>query len=1002
MTRRRLEALLLSAVLTITTCLPMGTMSAYAAESAPADSTEVAAVQEEESLDSDAESIVEDSNKAQADDAVQAESTDEQSETTADENQEKKPITDDQPEETEEEEAAAPELYTDEESEPSEPELPETGTTIDAAVEEETAETAAVATTETAAVIDEKDVGEIEVEVTSDYTNELSLDDSTSAEELLNAYIEQEMGLTSDSETAKYRKKEAGKSLKGLNKLMYDTIAGKLESIAAGTVTSTVFTIPLSKGDRWFADDLGVSNVLDYNSKTGQYTINDEAYDTFYNPNKVIFALITDYPYELYWFNKTCDNLMIDVPDDIRISGMISTDDRQYFEIKEVTKSDVSLAVLKEYAASGETYTVDPATGEAVRKAVANADSILAKYSSNSDYDKLKGYCTDICSLVSYDEKAQSNSDYAYSDGNYYGNPWQLVYVFDGDTSTNVVCEGYAKAFQYLCDKTTFNNDDICCMTVSGGIGGESSGHMWNIVTMDDGLNYLVDVTNCDAGAVGEPYELFMAGTAGSVSSGYRFYIDAYNSEAYAYNPEKTSIFKNSELALADHYYGKKSITNIGVTFDDYVYYDGTVKKPEVNVTSKETGKELVKGTDYDVYYYEPNPSIAGLEEQNVAPGESAGALQIIGKGDYYGRALVNFDIICDLSLDLCTASVPARVAYTGGQRKPAVTVKFNGVTLECGKDYTISFKNNINAGTATVTVTGVRGRVTGAFAMNFTIVKAAQNLSLAKMSVPISQGQTITITPGEKYQFRVYGSKGKVTATSSNTSCAKASASGKVITVNPQNYGTTKITIKSAATANYKAATTNVTIKVMPAATTSLKAYNLDRGFKLQWAQVDDVDGYVIYRTVYSTDGTSTTKKIKTIGKASTVTYTDKVPNTNGRLIAYTVKAKSGNVISTLSKTVTTYRLTKGKIGYCKKSSATQISLNWRANAAADGYEVQYSRASNFKSGTKTVKYAAGTTKATLTGLTSGKTYYVRVRSYKMYGKTKCVSAWSAMRTLK
>ena len=59
------------------------------------------------------------------------------------------------------------------------------------------------------------------------------------------------------------------------------------------------------------------------------------------------------------------------------------------------------------------------------------------------------------------------------------------------------VCEGYAKAFQLLCDLTTFNNN-IACYTVSGVMTGATGAgnHMWNVVHMDDENSYLVDVTN--------------------------------------------------------------------------------------------------------------------------------------------------------------------------------------------------------------------------------------------------------------------------------------------------------------------------------------------------------------------------------------------------------------------------------------------------------------------------------------------------------------------------
>lgn len=109
-------------------------------------------------------------------------------------------------------------------------------------------------------------------------------------------------------------------------------------------------------------------------------------------------------------------------------------------------------------------------------------------------------------------------------------NPWQLVYVFDADSSTNTVCEGYAKAFQYLCDLTAFEDEDIYSYIVTGTVS-ELTGqglYMWNIVHMGANGNYLVDVTNCDQGMIGENNQLFLAGyTQGNITNGYRFEVSS-------------------------------------------------------------------------------------------------------------------------------------------------------------------------------------------------------------------------------------------------------------------------------------------------------------------------------------------------------------------------------------------------------------------------------------------------------------------------------------------
>ena len=65
--------------------------------------------------------------------------------------------------------------------------------------------------------------------------------------------------------------------------------------------------------------------------------------------------------------------------------------------------------------------------------------------------------------------------------------------------------------------------------------------------------------------------------------------------------------------------------------------------------------------------------------------------------------------------------SAIANQRYSGNKITPEVTVTYNGRTLKNNVDYTVSYANNINAGTASVTVTGI-GAFTGSTTSNFTI----------------------------------------------------------------------------------------------------------------------------------------------------------------------------------------------------------------------------------------------------------------------------------------
>ena len=352
------------------------------------------------------------------------------------------------------------------------------------------------------------------------------------------------------------RAKSASSSLTGIDRAIYDHIASYLPAIAAGEHASTVFEIPVDElgmeQTLWTAEELGMDSIfaLDGNGdvivdESGNASVSEEAIEavsnkTSYDLSKVISALMADYPYQLYWFDKTQDT------DDSGFAGAVYFDEAaQDYKIGVEGSITFSFPVAEAYSA-GE-YSVDTAIGQSVQTSVENANAIVSKYSSATDYDKLCGYRDEICSLVSYNDEAAEG-------GENYGNPWQMIWVFDGDPGTNVVCEGYAKAFKYLCDQTDFSGD-VSCITVTGTMaGGTGEGpHMWNIVKMENGKNYLVDITNCDEEAVGAPDLLFLAGYS-SLNGTDSYIITTENgSVTYTYDQEALSIYSDDSLALSEN-----------------------------------------------------------------------------------------------------------------------------------------------------------------------------------------------------------------------------------------------------------------------------------------------------------------------------------------------------------------------------------------------------------------------------------------------------------------
>ena len=233
--------------------------------------------------------------------------------------------------------------------------------------------------------------------------------------------------------------------------------------------------------------------------------------------DKVWQALLADLPYALYWHDKTMGIVYSYIPDN---------------GLKDVT---FKFKVAAEFR-GGSLYTTNIPN---VPAAVAVAKQVVSANRGRSDYDKLQAYRQYICDQVSYNSGI--NKDTAY------GNPWQLLWVFDGNASTNVVCEGYAKAFKYLCDLTEESNGwigSVETLDVTGTMNGDR--HMWNVVRIN-GTNYLADVTNCDQGTVGYPTELFLCGIQTNGSSMYH----QDTKTTYIYDTDTRNSFKAADLAVS-------------------------------------------------------------------------------------------------------------------------------------------------------------------------------------------------------------------------------------------------------------------------------------------------------------------------------------------------------------------------------------------------------------------------------------------------------------------
>ncbi|MGM9927589.1 MAG: leucine-rich repeat protein [Bacillus sp. (in: firmicutes)] len=173
----------------------------------------------------------------------------------------------------------------------------------------------------------------------------------------------------------------------------------------------------------------------------------------------------------------------------------------------------------------------------------------------------------------------------------------------------------------------------------------------------------------------------------------------------------------------------------------------------------------------------------------------------------------------------------------------------------------------------------------------------------------------------------------------------------------------------------------------------------NTGSGVKIAWKKVSGATGYYVYRKTKDTSY----KKIKTIEGGDKLNYTDtSVKDKNGSTYYYTVKAYSSSKSSSTYTTKKIVRLKGISISKLQNKSGKKMYVSWGKNSKASGYQIQYSTSSKFSNAKSVTVSGYKNVSKTISKLTKGKKYYVRVRAYKKSGDVKYYSAWSSSKSIK
>ena len=533
------------------------------------------------------------------------------------------------------------------------------------------------------------------------------------------------------------------------------------------------------------------------------------------------------------------------------------------------------------------------------------------------------------------------------------------------------------------------------------------------------------------------------------------------------------AVYNGSSIVLNSEYHGYINRKNNTVTSPAKDVIEALMKpygkKADLNCSSSVT---IVAGQSKNIgassstsgavlTYKSTTPSICTVDKNGnvTALRTGTGYVTVTASANGYDSVSRDVKIVVSkksLNNGLITLSETSYV-YDGTYKKPAATVTFGGKVLQEGKDYTISYRNNLNVGVTTVIATGM-GDYTGYTSKNFTITKRAMAGGTVSVASSVSfTGSNITPSVTVKVAGRTLTSGTDYTVSYSNN----------------KNVGTSNVYVYGKG--NYSGSL-SAKFDIVPAKQQIQKLETKYKGFFVDWAQKGSATGYDVEYSVNANMSGAVSKHL-TANKPDTLTVNglsgDKTyyvrvrsyTNVNGKVYygawsdvksiktannditkatvsgistkAFTGKAITQNVTVKVGNTVlkngtdytvsysnnkkvgkATVKITgKGKYGgvitktfkinpakqeiqkLTAKSKA--FFVDWAQKGSATGYEIQYATNSKFTSAKKVTITNNKTDKTTVSKLSANKKYYVRVRSYTTVGGTKYYGAWSAVKNV-
>lgn len=398
--------------------------------------------------------------------------------------------------------------------------------------------------------------------------------------------------------------------------------------------------------------------------------------------------------------------------------------------------------------------------------------------------------------------------------------------------------------------------------------------------------------------------------------------------------------------------------------------YDGTEKIPELSLSLNKI--PLEEGKDYTVTY-----------QNNIEMGTATA--YITGIGNFTGSRSITYLIQDKRDISKATvASIPEAI-YTGKKITRTIKVTDGSATLKEGIDYTVEYKNNINVGKARATIKGI-GNYKGIKTVEFNIVAksvSASDISYAAISSQFYTRKPIMPAVTVKYKDMVL----------------KEGVDYRLNYANNTEIG--NASVKITGIGNYRSVKT-IKFTIFPNQVTGVKVKSADyNSISISWSKYNGVTGYRVYRSTNGKDFTY----LKTLKGINRLTYTDESLLT-GKTYYYKVRAykddpsgkryygKMSAIVSGKTK------LSRVKLVSVVNLRAKAVTLKWERVNKASGYEV-YQTDKKVNGKAEGYKKIATITSGNILTYTSSnlkvkKTYYYKVRAYKIVSGKKIYADYS------